>query len=213
MGRAPPGAGQGPGVGVLRGRPRVVPVGRAGCGWEARAFSGLLTASSVLPTVPFPPLCPLPVSQFRDLPVIWEDSTGNPNVSTGRSGCGAVPRPAGLPGTKRESGGAGMGPAGARRGAAGARRGAARASKVRSPTRGAGGRGGGRQTPTLPFQALGASSLRQSWWSSCRTEPVTPSSLPPGPWAPRPRTPPTSPPPGSLRALPSALLLRMHAHL
>lgn len=82
-------------------------------------------------------------------------------------------------------------------GPAGARRGAARASKVRSPTRGAGGRGGGRQTPTLPFQALGASSLRQSWWSSCRTEPVTPSSLPPGPWAPRPRTPPTSPPPGS----------------
>lgn len=91
LGRALPGAGQGPGVGVLRGRPRVVPVGRAGCGWEARAFSGLLTTLSVLPTVPFPPLCPLPVSQFRDLPVIWEDSTGNPNVSTGRSGCGAVP--------------------------------------------------------------------------------------------------------------------------
>lgn len=55
-------AGRWPGTRCRRAAwaPRVVPVGRAGCRWEARAFSGLLTALSVLPTVPFPPLCPLP---------------------------------------------------------------------------------------------------------------------------------------------------------
>lgn len=79
------------------------PCGARGQGRLRVGSKGLLRPPDRLVCPPHSPLPaslppPLPVSQFRDLPVIWEDSTGNPNVSTGRSGCGAVPPPCGSPG-------------------------------------------------------------------------------------------------------------------